>query len=132
MFVGTTSFVLANFLMLRPTYVMNTQSAIAEALPAGLHNADGTPAFMGFLAYFAALFLVLRWWKQSDPLRRVRLSVWSTFVAVVVAIAIHSICPFPRGFIIAATMALAVQLSGTWVDRDGRRRLEKHVANAEI
>jgi hypothetical protein len=85
-------------------------------LPA-VHNDDGSPLFGAYLIYFAGLFAVLRWWRQMDPLRKARLSIWTTAVCLLWAWVMHSLCRFPQpwGFILAATMSVAVQLAAPWI-----------------
>ena len=34
-------------------------------------SVEGQPEVMNYLAYFGFLFLLLRWWKQADPLRSI-------------------------------------------------------------
>ena len=88
----------------------------ASWLPA-MHGSDGSPLFGAYLLYFAGLFAVLRWWRQMDPLRKSRLSIWTTAVCLLWAWVMHSLCSFPQpwGFILAATMSVAVQLAAPWV-----------------
>ncbi len=88
----------------------------ASWLPA-MHRSDGSPLFGAYLLYFAGLFAVLRWWRQMDPLRKSRLSIWTTAVCLLWAWVMHSLCSFPQpwGFILAATMSVAVQLAAPWV-----------------
>jgi hypothetical protein len=52
-----------------------------------------------------------------DPLRKSRLSIWTTAVCLLWAWVMHSLCSFPQpwGFILAATMSVAVQLAAPWV-----------------
>jgi hypothetical protein len=124
MAVGSFSWALAAFLMVRPTYFLETRGPASWH---GLHGVDGLPLFPGFLAYFGGLFLVLRWWKQTDPLRRVRLSVWGTSLTVAAALVLHSLCPFPRGFVIASTIAVAVQMAAPWISPNERKRIANQV-----
>lgn len=126
MAVGSFSWALATFLMVRPTYFLETRGPASWH---GLHGPDGLPLFPGFLAYFGGLFLVLRWWKQTDPLRRVRLSVWGTSLTVAAALVLHSLCPFPRGFVIATTIAVAVQMAAPWISPIDRKRVANQVRN---
>lgn len=88
----------------------------AAWLPA-MHGSDGSPLFPAYLIYFAGLFAVLRWWRQMDPLRKGRLSLWTTAVCLLWAWVMHSLCSFPQpwGFILAATMSVAIQLAAPWV-----------------
>ncbi len=85
-------------------------------------NVEGQPEVMGYLAYFGFLFLVLRWWKQADPLRGSRLSLWALVVCVFWA---YVLCvpwyfPQPWGMMLAGTISLAVQLSSPWIDPQNR------------
>ena len=78
-----------------------------------------TPTLAAFMANFALLFGLLRWWKPVDPLRRKRLSLWSIAVAVVVAWGVHQLIPISvaMGIMSAGGIAIAVQLSAPWVNR---------------
>ena len=90
----------------------------ARNVGAGFYDAtDGSPQLPAFLAYFGALFFVVGWWKQANPLRRTRLSIWSTAVAVLVAWLITCVWPFPQpwGLMVAAIMAVSVQLVSPYV-----------------
>jgi hypothetical protein len=79
---------------------------------------------MTFLSYFGFLFMLVRWWRLSDPLRSTRLSLWATAICVTWAGAIYMFWPFPAnwpflpqpwGFMLAATIAISVQLSSPWI-----------------
>jgi hypothetical protein len=78
---------------------------------------DGSPQLYAYLAYFGSLFFAVGWWKQTDPLRRTRLSIWSTVVSVFVALAITAVWPFPQpwGLMVAAVMSTSVQLVSPFV-----------------
>jgi hypothetical protein len=78
---------------------------------------DASPLLYAYLAYFGSLFFFIGWWKQTDPLRRTRLSIWSTIVAVFVAWAITCVWPFPQpwGLMVAAIMSTSVQLVSPFV-----------------
>ncbi len=85
-------------------------------------SAEGQPEVMAYLAYFGFLFLLIRWWRQADPLRDSRLSIWSTVVCVFWAGALYAFWPFPQpwGMMMAGTISLAVQLSSPWIDPQNR------------
>lgn len=78
-----------------------------------------TPTLAAFMANFALLFGLLRWWRPVDPLRRKRLSLWSIAVAVAVAWGVHQMIPLSAamGIMSAGGIAIAVQLSAPWVNR---------------
>ncbi len=82
-----------------------------------LYGKNGAP-LATYLVFFAGLFAVLRWWRPMDPLRKVRLSIGSTVVCLLwVWLMCQSLCEFPQpwGFVVAATMSVAVQLAAPWV-----------------
>jgi hypothetical protein len=98
-------------------------------LPANFYNLDGRPMLPAFVAAFGTLFLLIRWWKQADPLRSTRLSIWSSIWAVIIAFVIAGFWHFPQPWLpmIAGTMSIAVQLSSPWVhprERAAIRRRE--------
>lgn len=81
------------------------------------HGADGQALLPAYLAYFSGLLSLLRWWRQTDPLRRARLSVFGTVVTILIAFILHNICPIPAGFVIAGIIAVSVQLASTWIPK---------------
>ena len=83
---------------------------------------DASPLLYAYLAYFGSLFFFVGWWKQSDPLRRTRLSIWNTVVSVFVAWAITCVWPFPQpwGLMVAAIMSTSVQLVSPFVPQPER------------
>jgi hypothetical protein len=89
---------------------------------------DGSPNVYAYLAYFGSLFCLVGWWKQTDPLRRTRLSIWSTIVSVFVAWAVTCVWPFPQpwGLMVAATMSTSVQLVSPFVQQTDR--IARHAA----
>ena len=76
------------------------------------------PQLFAFLAVFGTLFALIRWWRQSDPLRSTRMSLWSLFVTSALAGAVAWVWHFPQPWLImvACTMSAAVQMSSPWVD----------------
>jgi hypothetical protein len=77
------------------------------------YDAQGAPLLGAYLAYFGALFAGIRWWKQADPLRRTRLSVWNVAAAVLAAWVVDWIWRFPQpwGLMVAAIISTSVQLA---------------------
>ena len=86
------------------------------------YDANGTPQIYAYLVYFGALFVVFRWWKQADPLRRTRLSVWGTGVCVFMAWLVDAVWAFPQpwGLLVAAITSISVQLSSPYLPDDQR------------
>lgn len=87
-----------------------------------LYEPDGSPKMLVYLAYFGFLLLALRWWRQADPRRSARLSLWGTAVAVLGAWLVNLAWPFPQpwGLMLVAIMTVAVQVSSPWTPRKAR------------
>ncbi|MBX9790898.1 MAG: serine/threonine protein kinase [Pirellulales bacterium] len=107
----------------------STNSAVREAttwagkaLPGGVTSVvfdhRGAPTVEGFLAYFAFLLPVLRWWTLADPSRRSRVGLWRTTAYGLWSFVLCQFWSFPEQFAVvtAVSMALAVQLSSPWTD----------------
>jgi len=84
----------------------------------GWYDAEGTPRLPAFLAYFAALFAVPRWWQHADPLRRNRVSLFSACMTVAWAWIVHMLLAFtwPVGIMVSGIMVLSAQFAATWTD----------------
>lgn len=80
-------------------------------------GARSVPAMPAYPIFFALLFLVVRWWRMADPLRRTRLSIWSVlWCAIWGAIAAELVGLDPvRHAILAIVIAVSVQLASPWI-----------------
>lgn len=96
------------------------------ALPTSFY-ADGTPRLLAYMACFATLLAVLRWWRQADPLRTTRMSLWAMGFCVVVAWIVATVWHFPQPWLmmVACAMSVAVQLASPWVHPRLRRLRHK-------
>ena len=76
-----------------------------------------------FLIAFGALFAVIRWWRQADPLRFTRLSLWSLFICGLMAWVVADCCGFPQPWLpmAACAMSISVQLASPWLRPYQRR-----------
>jgi hypothetical protein len=74
---------------------------------------DGAPHLEAYLAYFGLMFFLIPWWRQAGPFRASRLSFTSLAWALMVALSLNLICPFPQpwGAIVALIISLSVQLA---------------------
>ena len=92
-----------------------------------LYDPAGAPTILGQMAYFAFLLVALRWWRQADPARPHRLSLWSVAVSVFWAWMLYYFWPFPQpwGIMVAAAISVSVQLASPW--RPRRRRSASYV-----
>lgn len=96
--------------------------------PSSFYNEYGQPQEMAFLACFGTLFLLMRWWRQADPLRSSRLSLWSIFVSVLVAAVVAGLWSFQQAswlVMFAGATSASVQLASPWVSPRERGRRKK-------
>jgi len=128
--IGVAAFAVCDMLMVRLSTkeMFNVLELPSDVIPKGIYASDGTPGLTPFLAYFATLFLVLRWWRQVDPLRKTRFSLWATIVCALVAMLIP--WQIPWGFLLAVTTSVAVQLSAPWMSSSERARFRHDALEA--
>ncbi|HWB12467.1 MAG TPA: serine/threonine-protein kinase [Pirellulales bacterium] len=121
--LGAAAWSLKDFLLVSLSSDWKLPNPVTEGyMGTRLYEVDGSPSLVGHMGYFAFLFLVLRWWKQADPLRASRLRLWPTVVAIFWAWQLYFFWPFPQpwGMMVAASMSVAVQIAATW-QRESRR-----------
>ena len=80
-----------------------------------------------FLVFFAAVFAIPGWWKQTDPLRRSRVNLFTLGWCVLWSGLVSLVWPFPQpwGLMLAATVSLSTQLAAPWMtskDREAAKR----------
>ncbi|MGI9457729.1 MAG: serine/threonine-protein kinase [Aeoliella sp.] len=82
-----------------------------------------SPDMMLSVAYFALMFLMLRWWRLAEYTRRTRLSLVSVGLCICVAWIAHLVCwyPQPAGVAVAGVVALATQLVSPWLPPSARK-----------
>jgi hypothetical protein len=95
--------------------------------PATAEGVNPTPAV--FLAYFAFLFLLPRWWRQTECTRATRLSLWWVFVSMGWAWLLHIFWWFPQptGILAAGIIAAATRLASPWIPPSRRRALAAEI-----
>ncbi len=125
--IGVAAYGACDLLMIRLTN-REMFNVLELPIPRGMYAADGTPVITAFLAYFATLFVALRWWQQVDPLRKTRFSLFATTVCVLVAMLIP--WQIPWGFLLAATVAVSIQLSAPWMNSSDRARVRRQAWEA--
>ncbi len=76
-------------------------------------------------AYFAFLFVILRWWRQAEYARIARVSFWSIVACMIAAFLMTFVWWFPQplGAVLAGMIAFATQLSSPWMPPSKRREL---------
>lgn len=136
--VGIFAYLLANYLMVWPNIVKHASHNLiyvndkpVAALNIAIPSTDQWNAFTdgknillpAYLAYFPLMMGLIGWWKQVDPLRRVRFSFWSVIWSILVASAINLLLvPFPQPWcaLLAASTSIAIQLASPWINSDER------------
>lgn len=83
---------------------------------------DGAPLLSAYLVYFAGLFVVPRWWRQMDPVRRTRLNLWSTAVCLLWAWIMDAVCPIPQpwGLVQVGVISVVIQSAAPWISPTAR------------
>jgi hypothetical protein len=92
--------------------------------------ADGAnPPIHVYVSYFAFLFLLPRWWRQTEFTRGTRMGLWSVIACVFTAWLLHIFWWFPQpyGMIVAAVIAVSTQLASPWMPPSQRRSLNETI-----
>jgi len=90
---------------------------------------DTNATLPAYLAYFAFLFLLPRWWRQTEFTRASRLSLWWVVVCVGWGWLLHIFWWFPQpiGLLAAGVIAVATQLASPWMPPSRRRALAAEI-----
>jgi serine/threonine protein kinase len=96
-------------------------------LPSSFYDARHQPLVTAYAACFAALLLLVGWWKQADPWRGSRLSLWSAVVSVAAAGIVAALLRFPQPWLmmVAGMMSVSVQLASPWLPPRQRLRPQR-------
>lgn len=129
--LGVCSFGIQQALMIDPQNVMDFPHVTNSASTSGAYDSRQLPLLPAYLAYFAGVYVVLSWWKQVDPLRATRLSIWTTGVCVLWAAVLEMFWHFPQpwGLMMVASISIAAQLAAPWLSQAERAKL-RQAANA--
>jgi hypothetical protein len=97
-------------------------------------SAESNPNLAYYIAYFAFLMLLPRWWRQTEYTRNTRMSVWCVVGCVGVAWLLHMFWWFPQplGMMAAGIMALSIQLASPWMPPSRRRALSENIEHAVV
>ncbi len=89
----------------------------------GLSPAEGWAGTKYYLAAFATLFFIVRWWRLADPARHTRMSLWAIIVCVFIGALVADLWGFPQPWLpmVACAVSVAVQLASPWVHPRDRR-----------
>ena len=86
---------------------------------------QGAPKMLGSVLFFGGLFLILRWWRLADPVRRTRLSIWSVGLCLVWGMLIGQFFhyPLPWSCLLAVMISVAAQISAPWLSVEQRKHV---------
>lgn len=88
---------------------------------------NGSPKLLSMMIFFAGLFASRRWWKQTDPVRRTRLSIWSVGLSLVWALLLGQFLriPLPWSVFVAVMISVSTQIAAPWLTPEQRQRIEQ-------
>ena len=75
------------------------------------------------LVAFGTLLLIVRWWLQADPLRRLRVSLWPTAYSMIAATLVAMVW-HAHGWAlvtVAGIMSISIQVAGPWLKPSPRQ-----------
>ncbi len=120
--VGLLGYLLSDFLYLGsgPVEFVGADALFSDGAVFGLGAQEST-LWMG---HFAIVFVLLRWWLNTDPLRVRRLSLWRIAVALVAEWLVQLFVGItqPVGFASVFVMAVATQVAASWENPKARLR----------
>ena len=124
--LGAISFQLSEFLLIPWNSILNASSSFQTPWLGsefnrslkGFYDADRLPNLAGHMAFFAGLMWIVRWWRQSDALRKKKFSMWAILWSMLMAGLVQAFFYFPSPWCLwmAGTTSLAVQIASPWID----------------
>lgn len=125
MAVGTLAFVMSQWLLVGLPPAAGYPEPWFNISPS-FYRQDGFPLLLAYVACFGTLFLLVRWWLQTDPLRSTRLSLSKLIMSVLVAGVVAWAWQFPQPWLpmVACVISVSVQLSSPWMPTGRRWRRE--------
>jgi len=123
--VGVLAFGLAALLKVNLPYDPGFAEPHKYVLP-GFY-AGGTPLLLAYMACFGTLFVAIRWWRQADPLRATRMSLWAMIFCVVMGWLVAALWLFPQPWLamVACAISVSVQLTSPWLHPRRRHRTSR-------
>lgn len=115
--VGLTAWGAAQMLLVHLPITLQSHWGVSPLwFTAGFYGADGDPLAGAYVICFATMFLVVRWWRQTDPLRIKRLSITTLVVCTILAWIVGGLGRFPQPWLalVVASSSVGVQLASPW------------------
>lgn len=123
--LGLVSFYVSDFLMVPWTEISGEGSVQFVSTDMnwnrgwqGFYDSNSTPLLAGHIAFFGALMWIVRWWRQSDILRKSRFSVWAIVWSVGMAGLVQGLFYFPSPWclVFAGVTSFTLQMASPWID----------------
>jgi serine/threonine protein kinase len=124
--LGVLAYGMAAFLQLELPYDQKFADPHGYDLPANFYDGP-RPLLLAYVACFGTLFMLVRWWRQADPLRGSRMSIWSLVFCVTVAGLVAFLWRFPQPWLMLAACGIStsVQLASPWMHPRRRQELSQ-------
>lgn len=126
MILGAISYQLSEFLLIQWSSILNPTEGLQSQILGknfnrslkGFYDAEQLPNLAGHMAYFGGLMWIVRWWRQSDSLRKKKFSLWAIVWSMLMAGLVQAVFYFPSPWCLwlAAITSLSVQVASPWVD----------------
>jgi hypothetical protein len=123
--LGTISYFTADALMVPQTLTWEHAHGDNANLPASLYL-NGQPQLPAYIAHFALLLGLLRWWRPTDPLRGSRISIFGILFALGISQVLNLFLPIPQpwGLLSVLGMSIALPAAAGWESfRQGRQQV---------
>ena len=106
----------------------------SNAISRGMVDSSGAPLLSCYLAFFGGLFVLMGWWKQTDPLRTSRLRIAPIVLSVIAAGMLTGAFDFPMpwGLLLAGGISTTVQLASPWLKPQDRLAIRQRVTQGRI
>jgi hypothetical protein len=124
--LGVLAYGMATFLQVELPYDQKFADPHGYDLPASFYDGP-RPLLLAYVACFGTLFMLVRWWRQADPLRGTRMSIWSMVFCVAVAGLVAFLWRFPQPWLMLAACGIStsVQLASPWMHPRRRQELSQ-------
>ncbi len=82
----------------------------------------GTETAQACEVFFAALFVIIRWWRKTDPVRKTRLSILGVTYCLIWAVVLSHLLnvPLTVNCVLAIVVSVSAQLASPWLHPDDR------------
>jgi eukaryotic-like serine/threonine-protein kinase len=84
----------------------------------GFYSESRTPLWPAFALHFAIAWGLIRWWRQSEAVRRGRFQWWALVPVAAASIVANLVVdvPQPWGLVVLLATSISAQLAAPWVD----------------